>query len=85
MNPIKGGTEMTKQTVRHWQAERLEPWLGRTVMHVRGLDAEEQDLLGWYGDPGAAVLVVFDDGTYWIPMMDPEGNGAGFVETGGAE
>lgn len=75
---------MTKQqAVRHWQAERLEPWLGRTVTEIRGLDAEEQEGLGWYGDPGQAVVIFFDDGTYWLPMADAEGNGAGFVEMGG--
>jgi len=54
--------------------------VGKTVKAVRPMTQEECDDLAWefeYED--YAVVVVFTDGTGFIPMADEEGNGSGFL------
>ena len=59
--------------------------VGKTVIEVRQLREEELDNMCWddsYGSP--AFVVWFDDGTHFIPSMDPEGNGPGHLFIGNA-
>lgn len=55
--------------------------VGKTIKAVRPLTKEECDSLAWdFAYEDYAVVVEFTDGTGFIPMADPEGNGAGFLE-----
>lgn len=54
--------------------------VGKTILVVRPLMKQECDALAWqYGYERDAMVVIFTDGTAFIPMQDPEGNGAGFL------
>lgn len=56
-------------------------FVGKTIKEIRPLTKDECDLMGWefqYED--YASVVIFTDGTGFIPLADPEGNGAGFLE-----
>ena len=52
--------------------------VGKTVKEVRPLGEGDLKALYWEGGYGAvAFVIVFTDGSFIIPMMDEEGNGAG--------
>lgn len=54
---------------------------GKTIEIVRPLTKAECDSMYWHYDGMVdALVVIFTDGTGFIPMCDPEGNGAGFLE-----
>lgn len=70
---------------RTWHADFLADAIGARIAQIRTMTDAEIAGFGWDRvDPGATVLIAFDNGVVWIPMMDPEGNGPGFVEVGGA-
>lgn len=54
---------------------------GKTIKLVRPLLDDEYDEMMWdtYGDNEIALVIQFTDGSYIVPMADPEGNGAGFL------
>lgn len=54
--------------------EQLE---GKTIAKVRPLTGAEMKELYWEGETEFAFVIWFTDGTYTIPMRDPEGNGPG--------
>jgi hypothetical protein len=55
-------------------------FVGRTIKQIRPLTKHECEAMGWeFEHEDYAVVVIFDDGTGFIPMADPEGNGAGFL------
>jgi hypothetical protein len=52
--------------------------VGKTVEQVRMMTEKEIKNLAWDGRYGAVPFVVFfTDGSYIVPSMDDEGNGAG--------
>lgn len=51
--------------------------LGRKIVDVRAMYDEEMELMLWDGERGAVFTL--DNGGMFIPMQDPEGNGAGFL------
>jgi hypothetical protein len=54
--------------------------VGKTIKTIRPLHKEECEDLGWeYDYSDEACVFIFTDGTAFIPMQDPEGNGAGFL------
>lgn len=54
--------------------------VGKTVKNIRPLTERECEDLGWeYKYSDEACVVIFTDGEAFIPMADPEGNGAGFL------
>ena len=55
---------------------------GKTIAAVRWMTEDELDMFGW-GDQGDGVILFFNDGSWLVPSSDPEGNGPGFIETGG--
>lgn len=63
-----------------WHADFLASFVGRKIVQIRPMMAEEIESMTWYDQPGATVVIEFDDGRAWMPMQDPEGNGAGFIE-----
>jgi hypothetical protein len=61
-----------------WVAKLASQLVGRTITEVRRLTREEQD--GAFGfEDELAIVVILSDGTYFLPLRDPEGNGAGFL------
>lgn len=48
--------------------------MGKTVTHVRYMDKEECDHMGWESRP---LVIVFNDGSFVFPSRDDEGNDAG--------
>ena len=60
--------------------EARKSLLGKKVILVRALTGEELNGLDWQYDADLAIVLVFDDGTLVLPMRDPEGNGAGFLD-----
>lgn len=56
-------------------------FVGKTIKQIRPLTKEECEDMGWeFAYEDYAVVVIFTDNTAFIPMADPEGNGAGFLE-----
>ena len=53
--------------------------IGKRVTNVRHLLPEEIANIGWYESPNETLIIEFADGTFAIPMRDPEGNGPGHL------
>ena len=55
--------------------------VGKVVMQVRPLVADEIEGMGWdVGHHGSVPMAIFfDDMSYIIPSCDPEGNAAGHL------
>lgn len=69
---------------RRWQADFLTDFVGRTIKEIRPFSDVEIAEFAWgHVDPGQPVVIVFTDGSEWVPFCDPEGNGPGFIEHGG--
>lgn len=52
--------------------------VGRYITSVRPLRQNECEMLGWeYEHSEDACVFILDNGAAFIPMADPEGNGAG--------
>jgi len=55
-------------------------FVGKTIKTIRPLTKEECEDCAWdFDHEHYAVVVIFTDGSGFIPMADPEGNGAGFL------
>jgi len=55
-------------------------FVGKKIKLIRPLTKGECADMGWeFAYEDYAVVVEFTDGTGFIPMADPEGNGAGFL------
>lgn len=67
---------MSSDYVKRHFHDRL---VGKTIDSVREMDKSDMEAYGWY-TRDVGVIVVFTDGTFMIPMMDPEGNGPGFLD-----
>jgi hypothetical protein len=65
-------------TTENYFVKHLTPAIGKRVKEIRALTYEEIQDFCWY-DNESAVVIIFEDGTAWIPMQDPEGNGPGFI------
>jgi len=56
--------------------------VGKTISQIRPLTEKECEGIYWsYEQEQDAFIVIFTDGSAFIPMADPEGNGAGFLFT----
>jgi len=56
-------------------------FVGKTIKEIRPLTKAECVDCGWdFEHEDYAVVVIFTDGSGFIPLADPEGNGAGFLE-----
>lgn len=68
--------EKTALILREWGSLK-----GKTIQQVRPLTADELAAMDWdnYGNNQLALVVQFTDGSYIVPMSDPEGNSAGFL------
>ena len=72
---------MSPTTLALQWAAKLKPLVGRTIVAVRYLDAEEVNQFGIAHQP---VCLQLDDGALLWPMADDEGNDAGtlFIQPG---
>jgi hypothetical protein len=71
---------------RNYFVDQLKPVVGKRVTEVRAMTAAEIKEMYWgHYASEQAVIVFFEDGTAWVPMQDPEGNGPGFIEVSGSE
>jgi len=59
-----------------WVEQISKFLVGKTIKTVRYLTAEEAD--DWYERP---IAIVFDDGSFIVPMADDEGNNGGAMYT----
>ena len=54
--------------------------IGKTVKTVVALNDKDIEAMGWDKDYDTeSFAIVFTDGTLFVPMADPEGNGPGFA------
>ena len=56
--------------------------VGKTVKSVRALTRAEATDLGWHFGIGVPMIIFFTDGSFIVPMSDPEGNSAGALMIG---
>jgi len=61
-----------------WTLDTQALLVGKKVVDVRYMTEEEAEDNLWYNRP---IIIVFDDGTYLIPMADDEGNNGGSLFT----
>lgn len=61
-----------------WTLDAQALLVGKKVVDVRYMTEEEAKDNLWYTRP---IIIVFDDGTYLIPMADDEGNNGGSLFT----
>lgn len=60
--------------------------VGKTIKKVRPLTKEECEDFSWeYRYSDGACVFICTDGTAFVPMADPEGNNAGFLEVARVE
>ena len=62
----------------HWVKEAEEQLLGRKIVRVRYMTAEEAQDMDWYSRP---VVFELDDGNLIYPSADDEGNNGGALFT----
>jgi len=66
---------------RKYIARDYGSFVGKTIKEVRPLTKGECEDVGWeFAHEDYAAVVIFTDGTGFVPLRDPEGNGAGFLE-----
>lgn len=61
-----------------WTLDAQALLVGKKVVDVRYMTEAEAEESMWYSRP---IIIVFDDGTYLIPMADDEGNNGGSLFT----
>ena len=64
--------------VKYVKEEYGDHLIGRTIVDVRLMTQDEIDQFGWHSTPFDVPFVVWlDNGTWFIPVRDPEVNGPG--------
>lgn len=77
--PTMATLTLDPQRVEFVQSEYGE-LVGKKISRVRPLTEAECEDLGWiYRHEFEACVIIFSDGTAFIPMADPEGNGSGYL------
>ena len=69
---------MSKKIVDKWKSAARKALVGRRIVGVDYLTAEETGEMMW---SNSAVVLILDDGTALYPMSDDEGNDAGALAT----
>ena len=59
---------------RKWTLYAKNALVGRKIVRVRYLTAEEMEDMGWYSNP---IVLELDNGTLVFPSADDEGNDGG--------
>ena len=63
-----------RDELKEWWAGRLSQLVGKKISQITYMSDPDMEKQGW---GGCAVVIILDDGTSIIPMMDDEGNGPG--------
>ena len=74
MNELKTPEEVEK----YWTDEAINKLVGKKITKVQYLSKEDQEIWGFYERP---LIIVFDDGSWIMPMSDDEGNDGGALAT----
>ena len=70
---------MNKNEVeKKWDKEAKDLLLGRTIVGVRYLPKNDVDAYFWNSRP---IMMILDDGTQIVPVIDPECNDGGSLAT----
>jgi len=71
----------TREQTRDELVSRNYGWMtGKKISRVRPMSPFECHEMGWAFDhEHFAVVVEFEDGTAFVPLRDPAGNGCGFL------
>ncbi len=72
----------TKALKKKWSAAISKVLVGKTIKQIRYLTDQEQQEFDWLD---SAVVIIFTDGSWIIPMSDDEGNNAGAIQTSNPE
>lgn len=64
--------------IKTWETRIAKALVGRKIVGVRYMGADEAEGLGWHD---RSIVLVLDDGTQLFPSQDEEGNGAGALFT----
>jgi hypothetical protein len=72
----------TKALKKKWSAAISKVLVGKTIKQIRYLTDQEQEQFDWLD---SAVVIIFTDGSWIIPMSDDEGNNAGAIQTSNPE
>lgn len=67
-----------KDVEKHWNKVAKDLLLNKTIVNVRYLSKKEADDLGWYE---RVVAFQTNDGNWFFPSRDDEGNGGGALFT----
>jgi len=57
-----------------WNDRAAQSLVGRKIVNARYMSQEEADNMGWYSRP---IVFELDNGSFFFPSRDDEGNGAG--------
>jgi hypothetical protein len=68
---------MSNEIQTNWEG-KAQALVGKTIAKVEYLTQKEAEANMWYKRP---LVIVFDDGTWLIPMKDDEGNDGGSMAT----
>jgi hypothetical protein len=72
-------TKLTKEEIKNrkfWLGLANKNLKGKTIRKVRYLTNEEEKHV-WCGDTHRTIIIIFTDGSWILPSIDEEGNGAG--------
>lgn len=72
---------MTNQKLSNeisWEKRIAKSLVGRKIVDIRYLSAEEADSCGFYNQP---ICLFLDNGEWIMPMRDDEGNDGGAMAT----
>ncbi len=61
-----------------WEKRIAKSLVGRKIVDIRYLSAEEADSCGFYNQP---ICLFLDNGEWIMPMKDDEGNDGGAMAT----
>ena len=61
-----------------WEKRIAKSLVGRKIVDIRYLSAEEADSCGFYNQP---ICLFLDNGEWIMPMRDDEGNDGGAMAT----
>ena len=74
MDELKTPEEVEK----YWTDEAINKLVGKKITKVQYLSKEDQEIWGFYERP---LIIVFDYGSWIMPMSDDEGNDGGALAT----
>ena len=72
----------TKALKKKWSAAISKVLVGKTIKQIRYLTDQEQQEFDWLD---SAVVIIFTEGSWIIPISDDEGNNAGAIQTSNPE